>query len=32
MRRIPGIVLVDGERAPEVVAAEVVMLAGLAAG
>jgi tRNA dimethylallyltransferase len=32
MRRIPGIVLVDGERAPEVVAAEVVMLAELAAG
>ena len=32
MRRIPGIVLVDGERAPGVVAAEVVMLAGLAAG
>jgi len=32
MRRIPGIVLVDGERAPDVVAAEVVTLAGLAAG
>ena len=32
MRRIPGIVLVDGERAPEVVAAEVVLLAELAAG
>jgi hypothetical protein len=32
MRRIPGIVLVDGNRPPEAVAGDILEVSGLAAG